>query len=275
MTSPGEIDPRYPTGTFTFDPDVTPEKRRRVDRGDPRDAGGAARRGARPERRAGEHAVSRRRLDGPPGRAPRAGKPHERVHALQAGADGRQPDDQAVRRRSRGSKLGDVARTPIETSLALLEALHERWVTLLEVMTARGLRAAADASGERPDDARPDAAALRAGTARTTSRTSRRCARVKAGSARARAPIAKHLASGTHFSFSVVPGERQLPAAAGERLPQADRPHDREDDRDHGRDCGASRASPSPRRTARSAPGRSSPAPASTRPPSPRIDCHA
>ena len=32
------------------------------------------------------------------------------------------------------AKLGDVARTPVETSLVLLDALHQRWVTLLEVM---------------------------------------------------------------------------------------------------------------------------------------------
>jgi uncharacterized damage-inducible protein DinB len=33
------------------------------------------------------------------------------------------------------AKLGDVARAPIETSLVLLDALHSRWVTLLDVMT--------------------------------------------------------------------------------------------------------------------------------------------
>ena len=32
------------------------------------------------------------------------------------------------------SKLGDVPRAPVETSLALLDALHERWVTLLELL---------------------------------------------------------------------------------------------------------------------------------------------
>jgi uncharacterized damage-inducible protein DinB len=34
------------------------------------------------------------------------------------------------------SKLPDVPRAPIETSLTLLDALHERWVTLLELMKA-------------------------------------------------------------------------------------------------------------------------------------------
>jgi uncharacterized damage-inducible protein DinB len=33
------------------------------------------------------------------------------------------------------AKLPDVARTPVDTSLALLDALHTRWVTLLEAMT--------------------------------------------------------------------------------------------------------------------------------------------
>ena len=34
------------------------------------------------------------------------------------------------------SKLGDVPRAPVETSLALLDALHERWVTLLDTLDA-------------------------------------------------------------------------------------------------------------------------------------------
>ena len=32
------------------------------------------------------------------------------------------------------SKLPDVAKEPIETSLVLLETLHKRWITLLESM---------------------------------------------------------------------------------------------------------------------------------------------
>src|SRR6266536_2335013 len=32
------------------------------------------------------------------------------------------------------AKLADVKRTPIETSLGLLDALHQRWVTLLELL---------------------------------------------------------------------------------------------------------------------------------------------
>ena len=43
-------------------------------------------------------------------------------------------------------KLADIPRVPIETSLTLLDALHQRWVALLESMNAAGVRAAADAS---------------------------------------------------------------------------------------------------------------------------------
>ena len=53
-----------------------------------------------------EHAVSRRRLDGAAGDPPHAREPHERVHPLQAGADGGQPDDQALRR----GRVGEAAR---------------------------------------------------------------------------------------------------------------------------------------------------------------------
>ena len=37
-------------------------------------------------------------------------------------------------------RLGDIPRTPLETSFALLDALHERWVTLLDVMTDADFR---------------------------------------------------------------------------------------------------------------------------------------
>lgn len=37
---------------------------------------------------------------------------------------------------ARWAQLGDVAATPIEVSLRLLEALHERWVALLRSMSA-------------------------------------------------------------------------------------------------------------------------------------------
>ena len=36
------------------------------------------------------------------------------------------------------AKLPDSEQTPVETSLRLLQALHERWVTLLQSMTCGG-----------------------------------------------------------------------------------------------------------------------------------------
>src|ERR1700676_63199 len=47
-----------------------------------------ARGGARVERQATGHSVSRRRLDGEAGGASRAGQPHERVHTIEAGTHG-------------------------------------------------------------------------------------------------------------------------------------------------------------------------------------------
>src|SRR5437899_10461432 len=38
------------------------------------------------------------------------------------------------------AKLGDVLGTPIETSLALLDALHERWVVLLNSLKPEDLK---------------------------------------------------------------------------------------------------------------------------------------
>ena len=58
------------------------------------------------------------------------------------------------------ANLADTARTPPEVSLALLEALHARWVALLESMTRGRFRAAAPASRARRNHARLDAAAL-------------------------------------------------------------------------------------------------------------------
>src|SRR5207237_8491874 len=38
------------------------------------------------------------------------------------------------------AKLADVKRTPIDTSLGLLDALHQRWVTLLELLKPEDFR---------------------------------------------------------------------------------------------------------------------------------------
>jgi hypothetical protein len=38
------------------------------------------------------------------------------------------------------ARLGDIALTPVETSLALLESLHQRWVILMRAMSDEGWR---------------------------------------------------------------------------------------------------------------------------------------
>jgi len=66
--------------------------------------------------------------------APCARQPHERLCAFQAGAHRRRSHHQTLR----GGPLGGVPdnqSTPLETSLALLEALHHRFVHLLRSLT--------------------------------------------------------------------------------------------------------------------------------------------
>ena len=110
-------------------------------------------------------------------------------------------------------RLGDIERTPLETSLVLLDALHRRWVTLLEVMTDADFRAPAPASGQRRDDARPHAAALR--VARAAPRRAHHDAAV---------------ARGLVAMADTTPLDRgEISARAGTHLPDADRRTDRPD----------------------------------------------
>src|SRR6266550_2111357 len=46
-------------------------------------------------------------MDGPPGGAPSPGQPHERVYAVQVGADGAEPGDQDLRGEGLGEDAGD------------------------------------------------------------------------------------------------------------------------------------------------------------------------
>jgi uncharacterized damage-inducible protein DinB len=128
-------DPRFPTGTFRFDPDVTADTRRQFI---------AAIRETPSALRA---AV--RGLDDPQLNTPyRDGgwTVRQVVHhvpdshmnayirfklALTEDNPTIKPYDEAA-----WATLGDVPRAPVEPSLALLDALHQRWVTLLELMTA-------------------------------------------------------------------------------------------------------------------------------------------
>ncbi len=127
---PGDL--RYPTGTFQFDPEVTPEKRARAITAI-REAPAAVRAAVRDLRDA--------QLDTPyrPGgwtiRQVVHHLPESHMNAFvrfklaltEANPTIKPYDEDAW------SKLKDIA-SPIEPSLALLDALHQRWVTLLDRM---------------------------------------------------------------------------------------------------------------------------------------------
>jgi hypothetical protein len=134
MTPLSNADARFPTGKFTFDPDITDTKRlgwieairttparlRRAASGltdaqldtPYRDGGWTARQVIHHVPESHANAWIRFKL------------------ALTEGNPTIKPYDEDA-----WAKLPDVARTPVESSLALLDALHQRWVALLEVMT--------------------------------------------------------------------------------------------------------------------------------------------
>jgi uncharacterized damage-inducible protein DinB len=133
MTPLSNIDPRFPTGKLTFDPDVTGDKRRRWIE---------SIRTTPAKLRAAVSGITERQLDTPY----REGgwtirqvvhhipESHSNAFirfklALTEDAPTIKPYDEDA-----WAKLPDVSRAPIESSLALVEALHVRWVTLLDVM---------------------------------------------------------------------------------------------------------------------------------------------
>jgi hypothetical protein len=128
-------DLRYPTGTFTFDPDVTP---------DTRAASITAIREAPALMRAAVHGLSDAQLNTPyrPGgwtlRQVAHHVPESHMNAYIRFKLGITEDKPTIKAYNEDawSKLPDVGRVPVATSLALLDALHARWVTLLETMTA-------------------------------------------------------------------------------------------------------------------------------------------
>jgi hypothetical protein len=126
-------DPRFPTGTFTFDPHVTPETRRQCI---------AAIREAPSALRAAVRGLSEAQLNTPY----REGGwtirqvvhhvPDSHMNAYVRFKLGLTEDNPTIKPYDEDawSKLGDVPRVPVDTSLALLDAMHERWVTLLELL---------------------------------------------------------------------------------------------------------------------------------------------
>src|SRR5215213_8526542 len=134
MTSPGKTDPRYPTGPFRFTPDATPETRREAI---------AAIRRAPAALRAAVSGLSATQIDTPyrdggwTVRQVVHHVPESHMNAFTRFKLALTEDKPTIKpyEEDRWVRLGDIPRVPIETSLALLDALHERWVILLEVMT--------------------------------------------------------------------------------------------------------------------------------------------
>lgn len=133
MTSPSKIDPRYPTGTFQFNPAVTPETRR---------AAIVAIRDTPAALRAAVSGLSEEQLGTPyrdggwTVRQVVHHVPESHMNAFTRFKLALTEDNPTIKPYDEDAwaKLGDVDRTPIATSLVLLDALHQRWVTLLEVM---------------------------------------------------------------------------------------------------------------------------------------------
>jgi|SRR5215471_6822172 len=132
--TPLSNDPRFPTGTFTYDPDVTPEKRRRAI---------AAIRDTPQRLRAAVQGMSDAELDTPY----REGGwtirqvvhhvPESHMNAFVRFKLALTETNPTIKPYNEDAwvKLPDVPRAPIESSLTLLDALHQRWVALLEEMT--------------------------------------------------------------------------------------------------------------------------------------------
>ena len=126
-------DPRYPTGKFTFNPAVTPEIRRQSI---------AAIREAPSALRAAVRGLSDAQLNTPyrdggwTVRQVVHHVPESHMNAYIRFKLALTEDNPTIKPYDENawSGLADVPRTPIETSLALLDALHERWVTLLELL---------------------------------------------------------------------------------------------------------------------------------------------
>jgi uncharacterized damage-inducible protein DinB len=139
MTSSGESDPRYPTGPFTFDPDVTADKRR---------TSIAAIRTTPAALRSAVRGLTDAQVDTPyrdggwTVRQVVHHVPESHMNAFVRFKLALTEDNPTIRpyEEDRWVRLGDIPRTPLETSFALLDALHERWVNLLDVMTDADFR---------------------------------------------------------------------------------------------------------------------------------------
>jgi len=137
--TPLSNDPRFPTGTHSYDPDITDDKRRQwID----------SIRTTPAKLRAAAGRLSERQLDTPyrdggwTARQVIHHVPESHANAWIRFKLALTEDNPTIKpyREDAWVRLADVPRTPVETSLALLEALHQRWVALLETMTADDFR---------------------------------------------------------------------------------------------------------------------------------------
>jgi uncharacterized damage-inducible protein DinB len=133
--TPLSTDLRFPTGTFQFDPDVSSQKRQ---------AAIAAIREAPASLRSAVHGLDETQLNTPyrdggwTVRQVVHHVPESHMNAFMRFKLALTEDNPTIKpyNENAWANLDDVVRVPIATSLTLLDALHERWVALLEVMTA-------------------------------------------------------------------------------------------------------------------------------------------
>jgi hypothetical protein len=131
---PQTPDPRYPTGKFQFNPDVTPGIRREAI---------AAIREAPSALRAAVGGLSALQLNTPyrdggwTVRQVVHHVPESHMNAFIRFKLALTEDNPTIKPYNEDAwvKVGDVPAVPIETSLALLDSLHQRWVALLDIMT--------------------------------------------------------------------------------------------------------------------------------------------
>jgi hypothetical protein len=126
-------DLRYPTGKFSFESEVTPDKRARFI---------AAIREAPALMRGALHGLNDAQLDTPyreGGWTPRQiahHVPESHMNAYTRFKLAITEDNPTIKPYDENlwAKTADVFREPVETSVVLLEALHKRWVSLLATM---------------------------------------------------------------------------------------------------------------------------------------------
>jgi uncharacterized damage-inducible protein DinB len=124
-------DERFPTGTFTFDPGVTSETRRLAI---------TAIREAPSALRAAVRGLTEPQLNTPYREGGWTVRqvvhhvPESHMNAYIRFKLALTEDNPTIKpyEEDAWSKLGDVPHVPVETSLRLLDALHERWIALLE-----------------------------------------------------------------------------------------------------------------------------------------------